>query len=96
MSVHMLGEKKPEEPKEMPSDPVPEGYIVFALIDRVRVYSEAISVTGPVVRFYDAYVSQNEGKTWVKARNLMCFYTPVQWFDAPAPDWWKNRAKLPG
>ena len=92
--IPLIGDKK-EQPQEMPFDPVPDDYIVCAVIgDSLRVYAEALSVIGPVVRFLGAYVSTDGGKRYSKARNLMCFYTGVRWSAAPAPAWWANRAEL--
>ena len=95
MSVTMMGDKKPEQPAEMPSDPVPEGHIVAAFANGRAVYAEAISITGPVVRFLGAYIKSVNGERWFKSRNLMCFYTPVRWCDAKPPVWWPRRDDLP-
>ena len=103
MGIPMIGDKKPEQDKQMPSDDVPEGFIVSASSGDLEIYASAISVMGPVVRFNDAYVTlrsnvakeQSRSDNYRRARNLMLFYSAVNWHDAPAPKWWSERAGLP-
>ncbi len=92
-SIPILGQQSQEKPV-MPSDPVPDHFIVHASTPTLTIYAESLDILGPTIRFLGAFAQQAGDKRFFHAPNLMLFYTPVSWHDVTPPAWWKERKRV--